>query len=106
MNQVDDLHVNKDATIEKLLKHAYSEEFLWTIVKLMSSDNLRVSGNSAFVFGTIAETVEGIERVLGLLNSKKEPESLKVLAYLIKLLKSADYECMMNAAGTIGTIVR
>lgn len=71
----------------------------------MSSDNLRVSGNSAFVFGTIAETNDGIQIILNFLQDKSNSESKKVLTYLIKLLNSADYECMMNAAGTIGTIV-
>ena len=71
----------------------------------MASENLRVSGNSAYVFGTIAETPEGIETILNLLNNKSQPESNKVLSYLVKLLQSSDYECMMNAAGTIGTIV-
>ena len=71
----------------------------------MSSENLRVSGNSAYVFGTIGETSDGIERVVGLLKNKNHPDSIKILSYLVDLLKSTDYECLMNAAGTIGTIV-
>ena len=71
----------------------------------MSSDNLRVSGNSAYVFGTIAETTHGIERVIGLLQNESHPESKNILGYLVTLLRSSDYECLMNAAGTIGTIV-
>ena len=102
---VDDLHSNKELTIEKFLGHYGSEDFLWAIVKLMASDNLRISGNSAYVFGTLAETEEGIDRIIYLLNNNSNPESAKILSYLIKLLKSNDYECMMNAAGSIGTIV-
>ena len=98
--------MNKELTIEQFLCHCGSEDFLWGIVKLMSSENLRVSGNSAYVFGTIAESNEGIERIVGLLNNKKNPESNHILLYLVNLLKSTDYECLMNAAGTIGTIVR
>lgn len=92
-------------TISKFLAHYGSEDFLWGIVKLMASDNLRISGNSAYVFGTIAETSEGMNRVLGLLNNSSHPDSVWILPHLINLLKSSDYECMMNAAGTIGTIV-
>ena len=103
---MDDIHVNKELTIKQFLTHCGSEDFLWGIVKLMSSENLRVSGNSAYVFGTIAESNEGIERIVGLLNNKKNPESNHILLYLVNLLKSTDYECLMNAAGTIGTIVR
>lgn len=98
--------MNKELTIKQFLCHCGSEDFLWGIVKLMSSENLRVSGNSAYVFGTIAESSEGIERIVGLLNNKKNPESNHILLYLVNLLKSTDYECLMNAAGTIGTIVR
>ena len=29
-----------------------------------------------------------------------------ILQYLVSLIKSTDFECLMNAAGTIGTIVR
>lgn len=64
-----------------------------------------MSGNSAYVFGTIAETNDGIERILGLLNNESHPEAHRILPYLIRLLKTSDFECMMNAAGTIGTIV-
>jgi hypothetical protein len=102
---VDDLHANKDLTVEKFLGHFGSEDFLWAIVKLMSSENLRISGNSAYVFGTIAEADDGIERIVYLLNNQSNPESAKILSHLIKLLRSNDYECMMNAAGSIGTIV-
>ena len=103
---VDDLHSDKDKTIDKFLNHCGSEDFLWGLVKLMSAENLRVSGNSAYVFGTIAETQAGIERVIGLLQNETHPDSKKILGYLVALLRSSDYECLMNAAGTIGTIVR
>lgn len=98
-------NVDKEQTIEKFLAHCGSEDFLWGIVKLMSSENLRVSGNSAYVFGTIGETSDGIDRIVGLLVNKTHPEAIKILSYLVNLLKSSDYECLMNAAGTIGTIV-
>ncbi|CAF0722557.1 unnamed protein product [Brachionus calyciflorus] len=101
---VDDLHVNKEDTVDKFLNHDHVDNLIVGIVKLMASENLRVSGNSAYVFGTIAETSDGIESVLNLLNKKSHYEANNVLEYLVKLLKSSDYECMMNAAGTIGTI--
>lgn len=91
--------------MEKFINHVNKDSLIVGLVKLMASDNLRVSGNSAFVFGTIAETNEGIQIILNFLHNKSNSESKKVLTYLIKLLNSADYECMMNAAGTIGTIV-
>lgn len=112
-------------TIGRFLRHPGSEDFLWGIVRLMSNENLRVSGNSAYVFGTlgkynsyltlmllmnllvfvVAENEMGIERIIGLLQNKFHPDSEKILLYLVNLLKSSDFECLMNAAGTIGTIV-
>jgi hypothetical protein len=97
--------LNKELTIEKFLNNCGSEDFLWGLVKLMSLDNLRVSGNSAYVLGTIAESEQGIERITDLFNNQTHPDSTKILSYLINLLKSNDYECLMNSAGTIGTIV-
>ena len=85
---MDDLHISKDLTIDKFLSHCGSEDFLWGIVKLMASDNLRVSGNSAYVFGTIAEKGEGIERVIGLLNNKNHPDSSKILTFLVGFASS------------------
>ena len=102
---MDDLHADKEATISKFLNHCGSEDFLWGIVNLMANESLRVSGNSAYVFGTIAETEDGIERIIGLLTNESHPDCEKILKNLISLLKSTDYECLMNAAGTIGTIV-
>ncbi len=99
------MHTDKEATCAQFLSHYGSEDFLWAIVKMMSSENLRISGNSAYVFGTLAETDDGIDRIVYLLQNNAHAESAKILFYLIKLLKSNDYECMMNAAGSIGTIV-
>jgi hypothetical protein len=99
---VDDLHINKKIIINKLISDVNSDDYLWGIIRLMSSDNLRISGNSAYVFGTIAETEIGIKKVINLISGQ---ESNSILNNLVKLLKCDDYECLMNAAGTIGTIV-
>ncbi len=101
---VDDLHQDKEKTIDMFLSHDETEELLLGLVRLMASENLRVSGNSAYVFGTIAESQDGIDRITNLLNNGNY-DSHNVLSYLVKLLKTSDYECLMNAAGTIGTIV-
>jgi hypothetical protein len=72
----------------------------------MSYSDTRISGNSAYIIGTIAENEIGILRIIELLNSKTHAESKNILSYLIQMLQSDDDECLMNAAGTIGTIVR
>jgi hypothetical protein len=99
---VDDLHINKEIVINKLISDKKSDEYLLGIIELMSSNNLRISGNSAYVFGTIAENEIGISKVIDLITSQ---ESNSILNNLVKLLKCSDYECLMNSAGTIGTIV-
>ena len=102
---VDDLHNGKEITIEKFLSHCGSEDFLWGLVKLMSYSDSRISGNSAYVLGTIAETENGTERIIELLNNQTNKDAKFILLYMINMLKSNDAECLMNAAGTIGTIV-
>ena len=36
---VDDLHSNKDATIMKLLDHVGSEDYLWSIFRLLANND-------------------------------------------------------------------
>lgn len=38
---VDDLHVDKDATVKRFLKHAGSEDFLWGLVKFIGNEDPR-----------------------------------------------------------------
>jgi hypothetical protein len=71
----------------------------------MSYADSRISGNSAYVLGTIAETEHGTSRIIDLLNNNTNKEAKNILLYMINMLKSTDAECLMNAAGTIGTIV-
>ena len=102
---MDDLHNGKEITIEKFLSHCGSEDFLWGLVRLMSYSDSRISGNSAYVLGTIAETENGTLRIIELLNNNTNKDAKFILFYMINMLKSTDAECLMNAAGTIGTIV-
>ncbi len=80
---VDDIHEGKEATVDMLLKHKQSDTLLYGLIKLMSSDNLRVSGNSAYVFGTVAESEEGIERIMELLQDENNlsPSNTKIHYY-------------------------
>ena len=38
---VDDLHANKEKTINRFLCHSGSEDFLWGLVKLLGNSNPR-----------------------------------------------------------------
>lgn len=99
---VDDIHKDKAKTINAFLTHYGSEDFLWGIVRLLAVEhNARVAGNAAYVFGTLAEHDVGQVRVMSLINGSS-PHS--ILPNLTDMLSYDDEECIMNAAGTMGTL--
>ena len=63
---------------------------------------IRVAGNAAYIFGTLAEHGHGQSRVMGLINGE-HPHN--ILADLTTMLEYDDTESVMNAAGTLGTLV-
>ena len=65
----------------------------------------RVAGNAAYILGTIAESELGCFRVISLTTGKNN-ESSKILSDLTNMLAFDDSESVMNAAGTMGTLVR
>ncbi len=100
------MHTGKDETIAKFLGHSDIEPLLWNLFWLLSyTDQYRISGNSAYIIGTLAESDDGIDRILSMLVDGMNPEKNHFLPYLVNMLRSNDIECLMNAAGTIGTIV-
>ncbi len=66
-------------------------------------NNFRVAGNAAYIFGTVAEHGHGQSRVMSLINGE-HPHN--ILADLTTMLEYDDTESIMNAAGTLGTLVR
>lgn len=64
----------------------------------------RVAGNSAYIMGTLAESDLGCMRILSLVNGGSR-ESKKILPDLTRMLTFDDSESVMNAAGTMGTLV-
>jgi hypothetical protein len=64
---------------------------------------IRVAGNAAYIIGTVAETDMGCYRILGL--AKAQQGERKILADLTRMLTFDDSESVMNAAGTMGTLV-
>ncbi|XP_078489668.1 uncharacterized protein LOC100180399 [Ciona intestinalis] len=98
---VDEINETKDRTIYKFLSDSGSEDFLWSLVTLLSSSETRVASNAAYVIGSLAETELGAQRVLSLTKGRKAASIMKDLT---KMLTSDDPECVMNAAGTLGTL--
>ena len=67
--------------------------------------DFRVAGNSAYILGTLAESENGCFRVLSL-TSHSHPDARKILSDLTNMLLFEDSESVMNAAGTMGTLVK
>uniref|UniRef100_H2Y1V7 Armadillo repeat-containing domain-containing protein n=3 Tax=Ciona intestinalis TaxID=7719 RepID=H2Y1V7_CIOIN len=98
---VDEINETKDRTIYKFLSDSGSEDFLWSLVTLLSSSETRVASNAAYVIGSLAETELGAQRVLSLTKGRKAASIMKDLT---RMLTSDDPECVINAAGTLGTL--
>lgn len=65
---------------------------------------LSVSGHAAYIIGTICDMDVGRRRILELVVSYKD-QGFDVLTNLTKILYCKDNESIMNASGTIGTLV-
>jgi hypothetical protein len=65
----------------------------------------RVSGNAAYILGTVAEDVHGRERVAGLVTGVAG-ECSRILPDFVRLFSVEDHETIMNAVGALGTLVR
>ena len=66
--------------------------------------NFRVAGNAAYILGTLVESENGCLRVISL-TANKCGETSKILTDLTNMLTFDDSESVMNAAGTMGTLV-
>ncbi|XP_076821504.1 uncharacterized protein LOC143468278 isoform X2 [Clavelina lepadiformis] len=98
---VEDINNKKERTIYNFLGDSGSEDFLWSLVTLLSSEDLRIASNASYVIGSLAETELGSHRVLSIIRGKK---SLAIIKDLTRMLTEEDSECVMNAAGTLGTL--
>lgn len=63
-----------------------------------------MAGNAAYILGTIAENEFGTQRIVSIALGK-HAECRQILPNLTQMLLHTDAESVMNAAGTIGTLV-
>ena len=75
-----------------------------TLIRFLFPNNFRVAGNAAYILGTLAESENGCLRVISL-TANKCGETSKILTDLTNMLTFGDSESVMNAAGTMGTLV-
>ena len=62
------------------------------------------AGNASYVIGTLAETDLGKRRIVHICTDKGD-QAKKILPALTNMLDMANSETVMNAAGTMGTLV-
>ena len=63
-----------------------------------------VAGHAAYVIGSLCDMEVGRRRILEIIVTYKD-EGFDVLSNLTKILYCRDNESVMNASGTIGTLV-
>ena len=71
----------------------------------MDHFSYRTAGNASYVIGTLAETDLGKRQIVQICTDKGD-QAKKILPALTNMLDMADTETVMNAAGTMGTLVR
>jgi hypothetical protein len=64
-----------------------------------------VCGNSAYIIGSTVETERGLEEFLSVFTDHRTSKTVDIVRILCQLLTHDDADCVLNAAGTLGTIV-
>ncbi|CAF5061041.1 unnamed protein product, partial [Rotaria sp. Silwood1] len=102
---VNDLRHDRDKTIERLLNEKTANDILRSIAQLLLSNDDRVCGNSAYILGSAVELEAGLKQFLTVFSTDRTSNTVDIIRVLCHLLKHSDSECVLNAAGTLGTIV-
>jgi hypothetical protein len=66
---------------------------------------ISICGNSAYILGSAVELEPGLRRFLSIFSNDRTSDTVDVIRVLCHLLTHSDSECILNAAGTLGTIV-
>lgn len=64
-----------------------------------------ICGNSAYILGSAVELEAGLKHFLTIFSNDRTSDTVDVIRILCHLLTHNDSECVLNAAGTLGTIV-
>lgn len=64
-----------------------------------------ICGNSAYILGSTVEIETGLKKFLHVFSAERTADTVDIVRILCHLLTHADSECVLNAAGTLGTIV-
>ena len=69
------------------------------------SSSSRICGNSAYILGSTVELEAGLKQFLNIFGINRTANTVDIIRVLCHLLTHTDSECVLNAAGTLGTIV-
>ncbi len=64
-----------------------------------------VCGNSAYIIGSTVETERGLKEFLSIFGKNGRGKTIDIIRIFGQLLTHSDSDCVLNAAGTLGTIV-
>lgn len=100
--------IRNDDTAElccyQLLNHVRWKDILFGIFNLLANKNDRISGNAAYIIGSICKFDVGKSRIVDVLLDGQHKVVEEVLSVLNNILASKQEESVMNALGTIATI--
>ncbi|CAF0972066.1 unnamed protein product [Adineta steineri] len=101
---VDDLRRDSHRTIEKFLNEQTVNDILRSIAQLLLNEDDRICGNSAYIMGSTVGTELGLTHFFTAFSRNRTSNTVDIVQVLCKLLAHSDSECVLNAAGTLGTI--
>ncbi|CAF1028224.1 unnamed protein product [Adineta steineri] len=101
---VDDLRRDSHRTIEKFLNEQTVNDILRSIAQLLLNEDDRICGNSAYIMGSTVGTELGLTHFFTAFSRNRTSNTVDIVQVLCKLLTHSDSECVLNAAGTLGTI--
>ncbi|CAF4112578.1 unnamed protein product [Adineta steineri] len=101
---VDDLRRDSHRTIQKFLNEQTVNDILRSIAQLLLNEDDRICGNSAYIMGSTVGTELGLTHFFTAFSRNRTSNTVDIVQVLCKLLAHSDSECVLNAAGTLGTI--
>ncbi len=64
-----------------------------------------ICGNSAYIIGSTVETERGLKEFLSIFAKNGTEKTIDIIRIFGQLLTHLDDDCVLNATGTLGTIV-
>ncbi|CAF3561895.1 unnamed protein product [Rotaria sp. Silwood1] len=102
---VDDLKHDQYKTIDHFLNQEFVNDIFLFIANLLSCDDDRICGNCAYIIGSIIEIEKGLKQFLSIFTDNCLSTTVDIVQILCQMLTHPDSDCILNATGTLGTIL-